>query len=193
MTDQTRPDLSEQLHTLDANVVGLRREVVAERTIREAEVSEARAAGNAAKAAAEKAQTAIERSTLASTRSRRVMWLVIGMAALGAAVNTGLIVRENVLAAERRADQTRAAVVTCQNGNRTRAELIVSIDARFGHYTESLAKVTNVDRTPEEIARVTERVSAIAAELSSVPWPAILAEPRDCSPEALTSPTTIGR
>lgn len=169
MTDLTRPDLTGHLRALDVSVISLRDEVVAERRARESAINEAKEA---------------------SRRSRWALWTMIGLATIGAVVNLGLIVRMESETASRHAAARTAAVVTCENGNITRAAIVDHVDGRIAQSWQALARISAQGGTPEDQVAQEALLASAVSELALTPLPQALG-PRDCSPATVLAPTTL--
>ena len=170
MTDPQTTDLDERLRTLNDSVV---------RT--EGEVREQRIAY-------EHKLTAANKATAAAQRAVR---LVGALAIAGIVVYSLLILFVRNEANRRQEQFAVAAVVNCENANVTRAAIVEHVDERIGQSWQALGRILlGSDATPEQRAEMDVTIAALEAELSMTPTPTALG-PRDCSPEAVSSPTTI--
>lgn len=138
------------------------------------------------------AQNAIEESGAANRTSGRASRIAVVASLIAvAAVVLGVIafgVQQGNLRREidrREADATKAAVVTCVNGNVTRQAIV----DEFSAFIDVLLSVSQQPATPEEAAIRRQRVDKLRTDFAAATPAALLA--RDCSERAVTAPTTL--
>ena len=166
------PDLTDRLRELTDSVDGLRQAVDEERAVRADEI-------DATKRKFETAQRARKRSNLA-------LGVAVGAALLGALVSGWLAIRSMRETDARERDRVRAAVVTCENGNVTRA----AIEARFQSLIDALIAAAAPPATMEEAEARKERIDRFRAQFANDPAAAALAA-RNCSPRAASEPASL--
>jgi type II secretory pathway pseudopilin PulG len=116
--------------------------------------------------------------------ARRAMRLTVAAMIVGFLVNLGLLALINWQGDQRERERTSSAVVSCLNANESRA----SINQRFEQLITQLG-AANAPSDPTAAAARQQLIGRFLAEFQAS-TPAAL-QPRDCSPEAATSPTLV--